>query len=163
MEADPSTVFRFRDFELDVAAFQLRRKSVPLHLEPRALELFLLLASRRGQLVTRQDIVERLWPKNVIIDFDTGLNVLVRKVRQVLQDSAEAPSFIETIPGKGYRFVAPVEERRGSRPYRCTTAARYLRGHLPRSRSSVLQWPWFGVPSGRVRRASPSLYCLSRI
>lgn len=110
MAADPSTVFRFRDFELDVAAFQLRREGIPLHLEPRAMELLVLLVSRPGQLVNRQDIVERLWPKNVVIDFDTGLNVLVRKVRQALQDSPEAPEFIETVPGKGYRFVAAVEE-----------------------------------------------------
>jgi TolB-like protein/DNA-binding winged helix-turn-helix (wHTH) protein/tetratricopeptide (TPR) repeat protein len=133
MAANPSTIYRFRDFELDVAAFQLRRVGAPIHLERRAMELLRLLISRRGQLVTREDIVESLWPKNVVIDFETGVNVLVRKVRQALQDSADAPSFIETIPGKGYRFVAPVEES----PSDAATPVR--------SRRALLAWSLAGI------------------
>jgi TolB-like protein/DNA-binding winged helix-turn-helix (wHTH) protein/Tfp pilus assembly protein PilF len=101
-------VYRFREFELDIAAYQLRRNGAPARLERRPMELLVLLVERHGTLVTREEIIERLWPKKTVIDFDTGLNTLVRKVRQALEDSPEAP-YVETVPGKGYRFVAPVE------------------------------------------------------
>lgn len=101
-------IYRFRAFELDVAAYQLRRDGVPARLERRPMELLVLLVARHGTLVTREEIIERLWRKNTVIDFDTGLNTLVRKVRQVLGDSPDTP-YVETVPGKGYRFIASVE------------------------------------------------------
>lgn len=101
-------VYYFRDFELDLAAYQLRCRGEPVRLERRPLELLILLVSRQGELVKRDEIIAELWPSKVVIDFDTGLNTLVRKVRQALRDSSDRPVFVETVPGRGYRFVAPV-------------------------------------------------------
>lgn len=81
-----------------------------MHLERRPLDLLILLVSRRGQLVRREDIIAALWPGNVIIDFDAGLNTLVRKVRNALGDSPEKPRFVETVPGRGYRFIGTLTE-----------------------------------------------------
>lgn len=73
------------------------------------MEALILLVSRRGGLVSREELIERLWGTQVVIEFDTGLNTVVRKIRQALEDPVEQPRFLETVTGKGYRFVAPVE------------------------------------------------------
>ena len=73
------------------------------------MDLLILLVERRGQLVTRAEIVDALWGKDVFVDVETGVHTAIRKIRQALRDAPEAPTFIETVPGKGYRFVAPVE------------------------------------------------------
>jgi TolB-like protein/DNA-binding winged helix-turn-helix (wHTH) protein/Tfp pilus assembly protein PilF len=100
--------YRFGDFELDLDALQLRLRGAPVRLERRPLDLLVLLVSRHGRMVTREEIIAALWPAKVIIDFESGLNTLVRKVRNALGDSSEHPTFIETVPGRGYRFIAPV-------------------------------------------------------
>jgi len=100
--------YRFGDFELDLDALQLRCAGVPVRLERRPLDLLVLLVQNHGRMVSREEIIAALWPKDVIIDFDSGLNTLVRKVRNALGDSAEEPHFLETVPGRGYRFVASV-------------------------------------------------------
>jgi TolB-like protein/DNA-binding winged helix-turn-helix (wHTH) protein/Flp pilus assembly protein TadD len=104
------TALRFGDFELDLTAYQLRRAGRPVHLERRPMEALILLATRKGGLVSREELIERLWGTKVVIEFDTGLNTVVRKIRQALEDPAEQPLFLETVTGKGYRFIAPVEE-----------------------------------------------------
>src|SRR5207248_451531 len=101
--------FRFRDFELDVPGYELRRQGRPVRLERQPMDLLILLVQRRRHLVSRTDIVERLWSKDVFIDVATGVNTAVSKIRHALGDSHESPRFVETVPGKGYRFVAPVE------------------------------------------------------
>jgi TolB-like protein/Tfp pilus assembly protein PilF len=73
------------------------------------MDLLVMLVERRGDLVTRAEIVDRLWGKDIFVDVETGVHTAIRKIRQALHDSAEAPAFVETVPGKGYRFVAPVE------------------------------------------------------
>ena len=98
------------DFELDVRAFQLRSGGILLKLKPHALELLLLLVERPGDLVTREEIVERIWGTGVFLDTDNSINGAISRIRQVLRDDAGKPRFIETVPGKGYRFVAPVTE-----------------------------------------------------
>jgi TolB-like protein/DNA-binding winged helix-turn-helix (wHTH) protein/Flp pilus assembly protein TadD len=100
---------RFRDFELDLGAYELRRQGRTVRLERRPMDLLILLVERRRQLVTRHDIVDRLWGKDVFVDVETGVNTVVFKVRQALRDSPDAPAYVETVPGKGYRFIAPVE------------------------------------------------------
>jgi DNA-binding winged helix-turn-helix (wHTH) protein/predicted Zn-dependent protease len=74
------------------------------------MEVLLLLAERRGQLVTREEIIEKLWGKDVFLDTDNAINTAIRKIRQVLKDDPEQPQFVQTITGKGYRFIAPVTE-----------------------------------------------------
>jgi TolB-like protein/DNA-binding winged helix-turn-helix (wHTH) protein/Flp pilus assembly protein TadD len=100
---------RFGDFELDVEAYQLCRQGRPVRLERRPMELLILLVEHRGRLVSRTDIAERLWGKDVFVDVETGVNIAIRKIRQALRDSADEPAFVETVIGKGYRFVAAVE------------------------------------------------------
>ena len=100
---------RFRDFELDLAAYQLRRNGHPVRLERQPMELLILLVERRSQLLAHSEIVDRLWGKDVFVDVETGVHTAIRKVRQALRDSPEAPTCVETVPGKGYRFIAPVE------------------------------------------------------
>jgi len=98
------------DFELDVRAYELRRSGRSLKLEHIPMELLVLLVELRGQLVTRDQIIERIWGKDVFLDTDNSINAAIRKIRQVLRDDRERPRFVLTVTGKGYRFVAPVAE-----------------------------------------------------
>jgi len=98
------------DFELDVRAYQLRQAGRVLKLEPTPMELLLFLVQHRGELLTRDQIVERIWGKDVFLDTDNSINGAIRKIRQVLKDDPEQPRFVETVSGKGYRFIAPVSE-----------------------------------------------------
>src|ERR1700704_1581979 len=98
------------DFELDVRAYELRSAGIPLKLKPITMELLLLLVERRGELVTREQIVERIWGKGVFLDTDNSINAAISRIRQALRDDAEQPRFVQTVTGKGYRFIAPVVE-----------------------------------------------------
>jgi DNA-binding winged helix-turn-helix (wHTH) protein len=98
------------DLELDRGAYELRRSGEPLRLSRIPMELLLLLVERRGELVTRNEIVERIWGKDVFLDTDNSINAAVRKLRQVLDDDPEQPRFVHTVTGMGYRFVASVVE-----------------------------------------------------
>jgi DNA-binding winged helix-turn-helix (wHTH) protein/tetratricopeptide (TPR) repeat protein len=104
-----SDLFRFQDFELDRNAYELRRSGQSVRLERIPYELLSLLIERRGQLVTREEIIERIWGKDVFHDTEHGINTAIRKIRQALRDDPDAPRFVLTVPAKGYRFVAPVE------------------------------------------------------
>lgn len=100
---------RFGEFELDESAYELRRGGRPVRLERQPMDVLLLLAARRGELVSRAEIVDRLWGKDAVIDVETGVNTAIRKIRRALNEAPGAPSAIATVPGKGYRFVADVE------------------------------------------------------
>jgi TolB-like protein/DNA-binding winged helix-turn-helix (wHTH) protein/tetratricopeptide (TPR) repeat protein len=101
--------FRFGDFALDVSAYELRHQGHPVRLERRPMDLLVLLVERCGQLVTRNEIIDQLWGKDVFVDVDTGINTIIWKVRAALRDSKDEPVFVETVAGRGYRFIAPVE------------------------------------------------------
>ena len=102
---------RFGDsFELDPGAYQLRRSGQTLKLERIPMEILLLLTQRLGELVTREQIVERIWGKDINLDVDNSINGAIRKIRQVLKDDPEHPRFIQTVTGRGYRFIAPVQD-----------------------------------------------------
>jgi TolB-like protein/DNA-binding winged helix-turn-helix (wHTH) protein/Tfp pilus assembly protein PilF len=98
------------DYELDRSAYELRRSGRALKLERIPMELLLLLVEQRGQLVPRDQILTRIWGQNVCLDADNSINAAVRKLRQALRDDPEQPRFIQTVTGKGYRFVAAVSE-----------------------------------------------------
>ena len=106
---DSQSTLRFGEFELDISAYELRRGGQPVHLERQPMDLLILLVERHRQLVWRADIAKRLWDPGVFVDVEMGVNTAIRKVRQALRDSRESPAFIETISGKGYRFIAPVD------------------------------------------------------
>jgi pimeloyl-ACP methyl ester carboxylesterase/DNA-binding winged helix-turn-helix (wHTH) protein len=101
-------ILRFGDFELDRGAYQLRRKEKAVVLERIPLDLLFLLIDRHGQLVTRGEIFERIWGKQVFVDTDNAINTAVRKLRRALDDDPDSPKFIETVQARGYRFVAAV-------------------------------------------------------
>jgi eukaryotic-like serine/threonine-protein kinase len=101
---------RFEDFELDLRAYEIRCSGRRLKVERIPMEVLLMLAERRGQLVTRQEIIERLWGKNVFLDTDNAINTAIRKIRQALKDDPEQPRFVQTITGKGYRFIGQITE-----------------------------------------------------
>lgn len=94
------------DLELDPRAYELRRAGRRLKLERIPMEVLTLLIEQRGEIVTREHIRERIWGKDVFVDADTSINSAVRKIRQVLKDSPENPRFVQTITGRGYRFIA---------------------------------------------------------
>lgn len=98
------------DFELDWRAYELRRSGRALKLSRIPMELLLLLVERRGELVTRDEIAKRIWGKDVFLDTDNSINAAVRKIREVLKDDPEQPRFVQTIIGRGYRFIAPVTD-----------------------------------------------------
>src|ERR1700722_19126524 len=101
-------LFQFEDFVLNRGACELRRGDVVVPLQRIPLELLCLLVERRGQLVTREQILECVWGKGVFVDSETSINTAMRKVRQALCDNPEAPRFVVTVPARGYRFVAKV-------------------------------------------------------
>ena len=101
-------LFRFGDFELDAAAYELRRKGRRLRLARQPMDLLLLMVEHPRALVSHEEIAKRLWQPGVFIDMDAGIHTAVLRIRQALRDSADAPRFVETVPGKGYRFVAAV-------------------------------------------------------
>ena len=109
MSPDSAAAFRFGEFELDVAAYELRLRGERVRLEQQPMDLLILLVERRGQLVSREEIVRRLWGAEVFVDVSAAVNTAIHKVRDALRGSKGAPIFIETVPGKGYRFVATVE------------------------------------------------------
>jgi TolB-like protein/DNA-binding winged helix-turn-helix (wHTH) protein/Flp pilus assembly protein TadD len=101
----PASTYKFGEFELDPSRFELRRDNRPLKLERIPMELLVLLLERDGQVVYRQEIIERLWGKDVFIDTEHGINTAIRKIRTVLREDVERQRFIQTVSGKGYRFV----------------------------------------------------------
>jgi len=96
------------DFELDLRAYELRSKGIRLKLKPISMELLILLVERNGELVLRDQIVEHVWGKGNLVDTDNNINGAISRIRHALRDDPERPRFVLTIPGKGYRFIAPV-------------------------------------------------------
>lgn len=101
-------VARFADFELDCGRYELRRGDRVLKLEKIPMDLLALLVESNGHLVSRDQIIEKIWGKDVFLDTEHGINTAVRKIRQALGDDPEQPRFVQTVTGKGYRFIAPV-------------------------------------------------------
>ena len=96
------------EVELDLGRYELRRRGKPVRLERKPMELLIFLVSRRDQLVTRDEIIGKLWGSGLFVDAEPNINNIVRKVRTALADHAERPRFLETVIGKGYRFVGPL-------------------------------------------------------
>ena len=106
----PEKTVRFDDFHLDYGRFQLCRRGIPIRLEGLPLQLLMFLVEKRGQLVTREQISCELWSKDVFVDVEQGINTAIRKIRRALADDAGEPQYLQTIVGRGYRFVAPTAE-----------------------------------------------------
>ena len=109
MESGQSSAVRFGVFEVDLETRELRKRGVRIKLQDQPFRVLEALLEKPGQIVTREQLRDRLWADDEFVEFDKSLNTAVQKIRQALSDSADTPRFVETIPRRGYRFVAPVE------------------------------------------------------
>jgi DNA-binding winged helix-turn-helix (wHTH) protein len=103
-------VVRFGVFEADLAAGELRKNGVRVRLQEQPFQVLALLLERPGDVVTREDVRQKLWPADTFVDFDHSLNTAINKLREALGDSATSPRYVETLARRGYRFLAPVEK-----------------------------------------------------
>jgi TolB-like protein/DNA-binding winged helix-turn-helix (wHTH) protein/Tfp pilus assembly protein PilF len=110
----PKEVIRFGVFEFDPYSGELRKQGMKIRLQGQPVEMLAMLLERPGELVTRDELQKKLWPADAFVDFDRSLNAVMKRLRAALGDSAETPRFIETLPRKGYRFLAPVDAQRSS-------------------------------------------------
>jgi cholera toxin transcriptional activator len=158
-------IFRFGIYELDASTGELRKdgKSRP-RLQGQPLEVLLHLLDRQGEVVTREELRQRLWPADTFVDYDHSLNTAVNKLREAVNDSADNPRFIQTIPRRGYRFIASIEIVNGA-----TASANLEENHTPgaafasdsESRTSMLSDPRELPPVSRpVVRL---LFCLIQV
>jgi TolB-like protein/DNA-binding winged helix-turn-helix (wHTH) protein/Flp pilus assembly protein TadD len=102
-------MLRFATFEVDLRARELRKNGLKLKLHGQPFEVLAMLLERPGEVVNREQLRERLWPTDTFVDFDHGVNTAINRLREALGDSADNPRFIETLPRRGYRFIAPIE------------------------------------------------------
>jgi len=110
------SVLRFGAFELHLNAGELRRRGDVVKLPPQPFKVLEALVRRGGEVVTRDEIREQVWPGDTFVDFEQGLNFCIRQIREALGDNADSPQYTETLPRRGYRFVAPVESEDADRP-----------------------------------------------
>src|SRR5579872_6890197 len=109
MAETKAKLYRFGIFEADAGSGELRKSGVRLRVPEQPFQVLLLLLERPGEVVTRAELQQRLWPADTFVDFDHSLNTIINKLREALSDSASSPRFIETLAKRGYRFLAPVE------------------------------------------------------
>jgi DNA-binding winged helix-turn-helix (wHTH) protein len=102
-------VLRFGQFELDLRTGELRRGGTPVKIQQQPFKVLSLLASRAGELVTREELRQQIWGGDTYVDFDQGLNFCIKQIRAALGDHADTPCYVETLPRRGYRFIAPIE------------------------------------------------------
>ena len=107
--AQSTRVVRFGVFEVDLRSAELRKQGVRIRLPGQSFQVLEALLLRPGELVTREELKQKLWPSDSFGDFEHGLNAAVNRVRDALGDSSDNPRFVETLPRRGYRFIAPVE------------------------------------------------------
>src|ERR1700733_11217944 len=100
---------RFGAFEVDLRSGELRKHGIRLKIQDQPFQVLAHLLEHPGEVVTREELRQKLWPADTFVDFDTGLNSAIKKLRDALSDSAEEPRYIETLPRRGYRFIAHVE------------------------------------------------------
>jgi DNA-binding winged helix-turn-helix (wHTH) protein/TolB-like protein len=139
---------RFADFEADLASGELRRAGTSVPIQDLPFRLLAALLERPGELVTRAELTARLWGSDTFVDAAAGLNTAVAKLREALDDNAERPAFIETVPKRGYRFVGTVEIANG----RAAQAARA---------GETASQPWRLGRRGRIAAAAAALVCVA--
>src|SRR6202167_2281726 len=109
-------LLRFGVFELDRDAKELRRNGVPMRLQEQPLRVLAALVERPGEIVTREELQERIWGKDTFVDFEQSLNKAVNRLREALNDEAGQPKYVETVPRRGYRFIAAVSGLNATEP-----------------------------------------------
>ena len=101
---------RFGEFEIDERAGELRKEGIKVRLQEQPLQILQILLEHPGEVVTREELRKRVWPTDTFVDFDHGINNAVKRLREALSDTAETPRYIETLPRRGYRFKAAVDD-----------------------------------------------------
>jgi len=150
----------FGPFELDVAARELRKGGILVKLQPQPFQLLQLLAARAGTLVTREEIQRCLWSESTFVDFEHGINFSINQIRGALADNAEKPRYIETLPRRGYRFIAAVHAASGggkaaqiAKTSEETTPARMELGSPPNAvpeSSRTRKWAWLSIAAAGI-------------
>jgi DNA-binding winged helix-turn-helix (wHTH) protein len=142
-EDSAGRVFRFGVFEANEASGELRKHGVRIKLQSQPFKVLLLLLERPMGIVTREEMRQRLWGTETFVDFDHGLNTAVNKIREALGDSASVPRYVETVSGKGYRFLAPValQEQADSDPGKLAMPAPEPLGEVGLSAGTILTTP----------------------
>jgi len=130
---------RFADFEVDFRAGELRKRGRRIRLQEQPFRVLTMLLERSGEVVSREDLRQNLWPVDTFVDFDHGLNSAVARLRETLNDSAEEPRFVETVPKRGYRFIGWLEEDHP--PWEAPRSG-------PKARQKT--WPWLSTGTGRM-------------
>jgi len=162
---------RFGAFEVDVRAGELRRNGLKQRLSGQPFQVLLVLLANAGEVVSRDKLRTELWTKNTFVDFDHGIGVTINTIREALGDSAESPRYIETLRGRGYRFIAPVRWEDGNGALLSLPSASGIDGaRVPRSNVAVAGWrqaaPWavaatallaLTIVALRYRRMAPAL------
>src|SRR5579862_2595958 len=112
ISVEPSRkIYRFGAFEADAASGELRKSGVRMHLQDQPFRVLLILLERSGEVITRENLRQTLWPSDTFVDFDHSLNTIINKLRETLGDSASNPRFIQTVARRGYRFLISVEQK----------------------------------------------------
>jgi TolB-like protein/DNA-binding winged helix-turn-helix (wHTH) protein/Tfp pilus assembly protein PilF len=142
--AKPIQIYRFADFEVDVRAHQLRKHGTKIKLYGQPFQMLLMLLEPAGEVVSREQMQEKLWPADTFVDFEHSLNTSIKRLRHALNDSATEPRFIETLPRVGYRFIAPVSSSAGDETV-VDLAAHAIEGPSPVS----------GIPGTTDQASSP--------
>src|SRR5437660_3661973 len=114
IESNSSRQVRFADFEFDCHSGDLRRDGTSLKLQPQPAKVLAVLVRRAGQVITRQELAEQVWGSETFVDFEQGLNYAIRQIRTALEDDADRPRFLETLPKRGYRFIALLDDNAAS-------------------------------------------------
>src|SRR5260370_23914636 len=107
----PAGRVRFGVFEVDLRSGELHKQGIKIKLHDQPFQVLAMLLEHPGELVTREQLHQKLWPADTFVDFDVGLNSAIKRLRDALRDSAEEPRYIEALPRRGYRFIAPLADR----------------------------------------------------
>ncbi|MBV9226939.1 MAG: winged helix-turn-helix domain-containing protein [Acidobacteriaceae bacterium] len=137
-------VIRFGDYALDLASGELRKHGHKLPLPDQAIRILILLLERPGEVVAREQLIAQLWPNGTVVDFDHGINSSVRRLRAALNDSAEQPRYIETLPRRGYRFIAPVQSEDQEVRTESQTEISFVQGQSS-GPPTGWKWAWLGI------------------
>src|SRR5467141_1878650 len=113
LEARSPAILRFGVFEVELRSGELRKQGARIKLQEQPFQVLTVLLQRPGEVVTREELRNQNWPADAFVDFDNSLNTAINKLREALGDSADNPRFIETLPRRGYRFIAPVSSDNG--------------------------------------------------
>ena len=142
-----SRIVRFADFELDLRARELHKNGAKVVLQEQPLQVLAILLENAGEVVTREELRQQLWPSDTFVDFDNGLNTAINKIREALGDSRGDPHFVETLPRRGYRFIAPLQKN-GIDPQPAKKAIQPRPAfQLPRDQRKVRHWVLAGLVS----------------